>query len=159
MVRLSIRDSARRRSALALRKRPILSPLLDVLLIRELKGDLAGFALNHHVEDVVAVFLCPEAGGAPGKFDHDVIAVEACPARQRRAHAVRIKKDHILGIPVSERHQDAVFSTLRRGQLHSVRFRLKRGHWLCGQRCRLPVRFSAGEVKYSKNDAGMGAES
>src|SRR3979490_254822 len=80
-------------------------------------SDLAGLALNHHVENLpVLGHLYPT--GALGELDQGFIAVKSGSARQRRAHSVGVEEDHIPGIPVPEGHQDLVALRLRCGELH-----------------------------------------
>jgi hypothetical protein len=95
----------------------ILPPEFGVLFVGKVKSDLAGLALNHHVENLpVLGHLYPT--GALGELDQRFIAVKSGSARQRRARPVRVEEDHVPGIPVSEGHQDAVLSRLRGGELH-----------------------------------------
>ena len=95
----------------------ILPPEFGVLLVGKVKSDLAGLALNHHVENLpVLGHLYPTA--ALGELDQRFIAVKSGSARQRRAHSVGIKEDHVPGIPVPEGHQDLMTSRLRGGELH-----------------------------------------
>ena len=64
---------------------------LRVLLVGEFKSDLAGLALNHHVENLpVLGHLYPT--GALGELDQSFIAVKSGSARQRRAHSVGVEK-------------------------------------------------------------------
>jgi len=96
----------------------ILPPEFGVLLVGKVKSDLAGLALNHHVENLpVLGHLYPT--GAPGELDQGFIAVKSGSARQRRAHSVGVEEGHVPGIPVPEGHQDLVTSRLRSGELHS----------------------------------------
>src|SRR3981189_21959 len=98
------------------RPHPPLVPL-RVLLVGKVKSDLAGLAVNHHVENLpVLGHLYPT--GALGELDQGFIAVKSGSARQRRAHSVSVEEDHIPGIPVPEGHQDLVTSRLRSGELH-----------------------------------------
>jgi hypothetical protein len=95
----------------------ILPPEFGVLLVGKVKSDLAGLALNHHVENLpVLGHLYPT--GALGELDQGFIAVKSGSARQRRAHSVSVEEDHIPRIPVPEGHQDPVTSRLRGGELH-----------------------------------------
>src|SRR5260370_14538167 len=95
----------------------ILSAEFGVLLVGKVKSDLAGLALDHHVENLpVLGHLYPT--GALGELDQGFIAVKSGSARQRRAHSVSVEEDHIPGIPVPEGHQDLVTSRLRGGELH-----------------------------------------
>ena len=95
----------------------ILPPEFGVLLVGKVKSDLAGLALNHHVENLpVLRHLYPT--GALGELDQGFIAVKSGSARQRRTHSVGIEEDRVPGIPVSEGHQDLVTSRLRRRELH-----------------------------------------
>jgi hypothetical protein len=95
----------------------ILPPEFGVLLVGKVKSDLAGLALNHHVENLpVLGHLYPT--GALGELDQGFIAVKSGSARQRRAHPVSVEEDHVPGIPVPEGHQDLVTSRLRSGELH-----------------------------------------
>jgi hypothetical protein len=97
----------------------MLPPEFGVLLVGKVKSDLAGLALNHHVENLpVLGHLDPTR--APGELDQGFIAVKSGSARQRRAHPVSVEEDHVPGIPVSEGHQNLVTSRLRRGELHRV---------------------------------------
>ena len=85
----------------------ILPPEFGVLLVGKVKSDLAGLALNHHVENLpVLGHLYPT--GALGELDQRFIAVKSGSARQRRAHPVSVEEDHVPGIPVPEGHQDLV---------------------------------------------------
>src|ERR1700730_5398331 len=94
----------------------ILPPEFGVLLVGEVKSDLAGLALNHHVENLpVLGHLYPT--GAQGELDQCFIAVKSGSARQRRAYSVSVEEDHVPGIPVPEGHQDLVTSRLRSGEL------------------------------------------
>ena len=96
----------------------ILPPECGLLLVGKVKSDLAGLALNHHVENLpVLGHLDPT--GALGELDQGFIAVKSGSARQRRTHSVGVEEDHIPGIPVSEGHQDLATSRLRSGELHS----------------------------------------
>src|SRR3984893_9360436 len=96
----------------------ILPPEFGVLLVGEVKSDLSGLALNHHVENFpVLGHLYPTA--ALGELDQGFIAVKSGSARQRRAHPVGVEEDDVPGIPVPERHQDLVTSRLRSGDLYS----------------------------------------
>jgi len=95
----------------------ILPPEFGVLLVGKVKSDLAGLALNHHVENLpVLGHLYPT--GALGKLDQGFIAVKSRSARQRRAHSVSVEEDHVPGIPVPEGHQDLVTSRFWGGELH-----------------------------------------
>jgi hypothetical protein len=68
-------------------------------------SDLAGLALNHHVENLpVLGHLYPTA--ALGELDQGFIAVKSGSARQRRAHSVSVEEDHVQALP--EGHQDLV---------------------------------------------------
>ncbi len=83
----------------------ILPPEFGVLFVGKVKSDLAGLALNHHVENLpVLGHLYPT--GAPGELDQG-------SARQRRAHPVGVEEDRVPRIPVAEGHQDLVTSRLR----------------------------------------------
>jgi hypothetical protein len=96
----------------------ILPPEFGVLLVGKVKSDLAGLALNHHVENLpVLGHLYPT--GALGELDQRFIAVKSGSARQRRAPTVGVEEDHVPGIPLSEGHQDLVMSRLRSGELHT----------------------------------------
>ena len=95
----------------------ILPPGFGVLLVGKVKSDLAGLALNHHVENLpVLGHLDPT--GARGELDQRFIAVKSGSARQRRAHPVSVEEGNVLGIPVPEGHQDLVTSRLRNGEFH-----------------------------------------
>ena len=95
----------------------ILPPEFGVLFVGKVKSDLAGFALNHHVENLpVLGHLYPT--GALSELDQGFIAVKSGSARQRRAHSVGVEEGHVPGIPVPEGHQDLVTSRLRSGELH-----------------------------------------
>ena len=95
----------------------ILPPQFGVLLVGKVKSDLAGLALNHHVENL-PVLGHLYSTGALGELDQRLIAVKSGSARQRRAHPVSVEEDHVPGIPVPEGHQDLVTSRLRGGELH-----------------------------------------
>src|SRR5258705_7820678 len=95
----------------------ILPPEFGVLLVGKVKSDLAGLALNHHVENLpVLGHLYPT--GALGELDQGFITAKSGSARQRRAHPVSVEEDHVPSIPVPEGHQDLVTSGLRGGELH-----------------------------------------
>ena len=97
----------------------ILPPEFGVRLVGKVKSDLAGLALNHHVENLpILGHFYPT--GALGELDKCFIAVKSGSARQRRAHSVGVEEDHVPGIPVPEGHQDLVTSRLRGGELHRV---------------------------------------
>ena len=88
-----------------------------VLLVGWVKSDLAGLALDHHVENLpVLGHFYPT--GALGELDQRFIAVKSRSARQRRPHSVGVEEDHVPGIPIPEGHQDLVTSGLRGGELH-----------------------------------------
>jgi hypothetical protein len=72
----------------------ILPPEFCVLLVGKVKSDLAGLALNHHVENLpVLEHLYPTC--ALGEPDQGFIAVKSGSARQRRAHSVSVEEDHV----------------------------------------------------------------
>ena len=69
----------------------ILPPEFGVLFVGKVKSDLAGLALNHHVENL-PVLGHLYATGALGELDQRFIAVKSGSARQRRAHRSVSKK-------------------------------------------------------------------
>ena len=93
----------------------ILPPEFGVLFVGKVKSDLAGLALNHHVENL-PVLGHLDSTGAPGELDQGFIAVKSGSARQRRANSVSVEEDHVQALP--EGHQDLVTSRLRGGELH-----------------------------------------
>ena len=93
----------------------ILPPEFGVLLVGKVKSDLAGLALNHHVENLpVLGHLYPT--GALGELDQGFIAVKSGSAEAAPCAFGRCRRRSRL--PVPEGHQNLVTSSLRSGDLH-----------------------------------------
>jgi hypothetical protein len=67
---------------------------------------------------MLRVFERLGTAGTACEFNQSFVRGEARPARQRRTHAVGVEEDNVLGVPVSEGHQDLVTSRLRSRELH-----------------------------------------
>src|SRR5271170_5242140 len=88
---------------------------LSVLLV----GDLAGLALQHHVNDGL-VLEGHWVASAADELDHGFVGGEARLAGQRRAHAVVVPKDDPPNVAIAEGHQNAMLPRLRCAELHGL---------------------------------------